>query len=81
MVDLEQYPDSAVLSTREAVQWLELSNSRALVALGVEPLPIRGRQYRWSVRELRRAVMGLPPQPREEVLRVTPVLALRRAAP
>lgn len=74
MIDIDAYEDRHVLSTDEAREWLfptlgVASGRRKVVSLGCEPLPVRGRQYSWLAGDLRRAVLGQPPMPREPVER------------
>lgn len=86
MIDLYVYDDQHVLSTDEAREWLfptlgVAGGRRKVVALGCEPLPVRGRQYSWLAGDLRRAVLGLPPMERKPTSVVQPTRVLKMVSP
>lgn len=57
MIDLKQYDDDTVLTTREVAAWLEVGVDHVL-SLPIEPLPWRTRERRYRAGDVKRAILG-----------------------
>lgn len=58
MTDLEAYPDSSVLSTREVAAWLGCSTKTVLSLPGLKPLPAIRRERCFLASEVKQVLLA-----------------------
>lgn len=55
-VDLDQYPDHAVLRTRELATWLQMP-VKTIRRMGVSPLPTGTKEHRYLAGDVKRFLL------------------------
>ena len=58
MTDLDAYPDSAVLATREVAEWLRCSAKTVLSLPGLRPLPAIRRERCFLAGEVKQILLA-----------------------